>query len=288
MNIEVPKLLSDPDDITLVSTKGSAKTRGKTTKSQSSQSKKRKNGKPPYSYIALIAMGIIDTPDKRQTLSGIIEFIKRRFHYYGDDCPVKGWQNSIRHNLSLNDCFIKTWRDPTNPSKGHLWTLHANSLDMFEGGSFMRRKKRFKGNVNKDSHFERMFYRRHPDDTEDDLQECLTPTNTRSSDSESRETCAVSPVEHLPFSFDPRSSHSTSSNDKNPEAIVRHPPPYAMLTTAPVHPSFYSAFEARKSAYYKDLVSSYWRHRVDAPTYSYNDATHTACIRCLGCTCAYN
>ncbi|KAK3743902.1 hypothetical protein QZH41_008764 [Actinostola sp. cb2023] len=108
------------------------------------QGRKRKNGKPPYSYIALIAMAVLDTPDKRQTLSGIIDFIKTKFEYYGKDCPAKGWQNSIRHNLSLNDCFVKTWRDPTNPCKGHLWTLHTNSVDMFQGGSFMRRKRRFK------------------------------------------------------------------------------------------------------------------------------------------------
>ena len=104
----------------------------------------RKNGKPPYSYIALIAMAIADAPSKRRTLSEIIEYIRKKFPFYRQNCPSKGWENSIRHNLSLNDCFMKTWRDPRNPAKGHLWTLHPNSTDMFEGGSLMRRKRRFK------------------------------------------------------------------------------------------------------------------------------------------------
>lgn len=104
----------------------------------------KKKGKPPYSYISLIVMAILESPNRRQTLSGIIEYIQKRFSYYGGNCPAKGWKNSIRHNLSLNDCFVKTFRDPTNPSKGHLWSLHPESTHMFEGGSFMRRKKRFR------------------------------------------------------------------------------------------------------------------------------------------------
>ena len=104
----------------------------------------KKKGKPPYSYISLIVMAILESPNRRQTLSGIIEHIQNRFPYYGESCPAKGWKNSIRHNLSLNDCFVKTFRDPANPNKGHLWCLHPESAHMFEGGSFMRRKKRFR------------------------------------------------------------------------------------------------------------------------------------------------
>ncbi|KAI1727674.1 forkhead domain-containing protein [Ditylenchus destructor] len=98
--------------------------------------------KPPYSYIALISMAIISSPDQKLTLSQICDFIMSKFDYYREKFPA--WQNSIRHNLSLNDCFVKMPREPDNPGKGNYWTIHPDAKDMFDNGSFLRRRKRFK------------------------------------------------------------------------------------------------------------------------------------------------
>lgn len=52
-------------------------------------------------------------------------------------------QNSIRHNLSLNDCFIKRSKDGVgngDDRKGNFWTLANDAQDMFEHGNYRRRR----------------------------------------------------------------------------------------------------------------------------------------------------
>ncbi|CAB3404187.1 unnamed protein product [Caenorhabditis bovis] len=118
--------------------------------SESMSNKKSNHAKPAYSYIALIAMAILNSPEKKLTLSQICDFIMNRFEYYKEKFPA--WQNSIRHNLSLNDCFVKVPREPGNPGKGNYWALDPAAEDMFDNGSFLRRRKRYK--KNSESHAE--------------------------------------------------------------------------------------------------------------------------------------
>ncbi len=96
-------------------------------------------GKPPYSYIALICMAIAHFPDKMATLREIIDFIAFRFPFYRKN---EKWHGNIRHNLTLNDCFVK--RPRRAGDKGHPWAIDPEYEDMFDGGSLLRRKYRYK------------------------------------------------------------------------------------------------------------------------------------------------
>lgn len=100
------------------------------------------HAKPPYSYISLITMSIQNSATKMVTLSEIYQFIMDLFPYYRQN--QQRWQNSIRHSLSFNDCFIKVPRSPDKPGKGSFWTLHPDAGNMFENGCYLRRQKRFK------------------------------------------------------------------------------------------------------------------------------------------------
>ena len=92
--------------------------------------------KPSYSYIGLIAMAILSTPDRQLVLSDIYQWILDHYPYFRT--RGFGWRNSIRHNLSLNDCFVKSSRS-TN-GKGHYWRIHPANLADFMNGDFRRRR----------------------------------------------------------------------------------------------------------------------------------------------------
>ncbi|XP_059061549.1 forkhead box protein C1 [Achroia grisella] len=92
--------------------------------------------KPQHSYIGLIAMAILSSPERKLVLSDIYQHILDNYPYFRSRGP--GWRNSIRHNLSLNDCFVKAGRSANG--KGHYWAIHPANIEDFRKGDFRRRK----------------------------------------------------------------------------------------------------------------------------------------------------
>ena len=86
--------------------------------------------KPPYSYVAMITMAIQNSSDGKLKLSRIYDYIQDKFPYYRQLKTKKGWQNSIRHNLSLNDCFVKCPGEGGPERKGNYWTLGKLFFDI--------------------------------------------------------------------------------------------------------------------------------------------------------------
>lgn len=98
------------------------------------------DGKPPYSYAQLIVQAISAAPDKQLTLNGIYSYITRNYPYY--KTADKGWQNSIRHNLSLNRYFVKVPRNQEEPGKGSFWKIETSNETKLLDQAYRRRRKR--------------------------------------------------------------------------------------------------------------------------------------------------
>ncbi|EHY65853.1 hypothetical protein NEAUS04_0547 [Nematocida ausubeli] len=99
--------------------------------------------KPSYSYATLITQAIIDSAEKKLTLRAIYAWIMGKYPYFRRQRG--GWQNSIRHNLSLNKCFYKIPRTNNDPGKGSYWTVDSEYLNVFNPHAKPKKECRERG-----------------------------------------------------------------------------------------------------------------------------------------------
>lgn len=88
-----------------------------------------KDIKPPFSYATMISQAILSTPNEAMSLADIYGWISSHYSYYRHAKP--GWQNSIRHNLSLNKAFERVPRKENEPGKGSKWQITPKYRDDF-------------------------------------------------------------------------------------------------------------------------------------------------------------
>ena len=77
------------------------------------------------SYAQLIAEALVHAPDGMLTLSEIYAAISARHPYY--KMEARNWQNSIRHNLTLNKSFTKVPRMSSSEGRGSYWKLEPGA-----------------------------------------------------------------------------------------------------------------------------------------------------------------
>ncbi|XP_042335044.1 forkhead box protein I2-like isoform X2 [Sceloporus undulatus] len=96
--------------------------------------------RPPFTYTALIALALRESPEGRLPLRAIYRAITRRFPYYR--LEEKGWQNCVRHNLSLNECFLKVPMPRGEGKRGNLWSINPAFQSAFERGNYRGWRRR--------------------------------------------------------------------------------------------------------------------------------------------------
>ncbi|KAI9788134.1 MAG: hypothetical protein M1835_002445 [Candelina submexicana] len=80
-------------------------------------------------YAKLIYRALMSAPEKKMVLKEIYEWFELNTDKAKNTCS-KGWQNSIRHNLSMNGAFKKVDQLPPcdESKKGFIWVLEPSAI----------------------------------------------------------------------------------------------------------------------------------------------------------------
>ena len=175
--------------------------------------------KPQYSYAVLIGMSILRAPGRRLTLAQIYKWISDSFAYYR--VSQTGWQNSIRHNLSLNKAFIKQERPKDDPGKGNYWAIEPGMETQFIKEKATRRPTSTSGTTMKSSSL---------------LPSEASILSNQSQPPPPREVRRVTQVTDLSSDATIPASEAPSHDDESEEIVNMPPPASGLLLSSPLQP----------------------------------------------------
>ncbi|XP_060558970.1 forkhead box protein F-like [Ruditapes philippinarum] len=85
---------------------------------------KRQEDKPPYTYVAMIIVAILNSEEKELTLAGIRDKLMEMFPFFRGE--YTGWKNSVRHALSNSKCFYKLHKsDDQESAVSSVWKVNT-------------------------------------------------------------------------------------------------------------------------------------------------------------------
>ncbi|WWC68838.1 uncharacterized protein I206_102773 [Kwoniella pini CBS 10737] len=89
--------------------------------------------KPTQTFATIIHRSLQFLPRGRGTLGEVCNWVAGEWEWFRLNVD-SGWQNSIRHNLSLNKAFLKVPRIPEDDpeSKGSVWIIDPEEGPLFE------------------------------------------------------------------------------------------------------------------------------------------------------------
>nr|CAG8471650.1 12264_t:CDS:2 [Entrophospora candida] len=139
--------------------------------------------KPPYTYASLIGQAILTSPDKKMKLNEIYAWIMTTYPFY--KVENKGWQNSIRHNLSLYNVFVKELDNSKSSKKDCYWTIPSEYQCAFVDGVYRhdripntsKRTKRSEPESNKDYDFASSGIHIHQNNPDEDTSLIVSSNN---------------------------------------------------------------------------------------------------------------
>ncbi|EDV25825.1 uncharacterized protein TRIADDRAFT_24515, partial [Trichoplax adhaerens] len=77
--------------------------------------------RPPFTYASMIRQAIIESPHQQLSLSEIYNWFVAHFKYFRNKEDAATWKNAVRHNLSIQQCFVRV-----ETLNGAVWTFNGS------------------------------------------------------------------------------------------------------------------------------------------------------------------